>query len=47
VLENRINKALSEIYVRTEESMIRLDMSEYMEKHTVAKLIVATGLCRL
>jgi ATP-dependent Clp protease ATP-binding subunit ClpC len=23
----------------TEESMIRLDMSEYMEKHTVAKLI--------
>jgi ATP-dependent Clp protease ATP-binding subunit ClpC len=25
----------------TEESMIRLDMSEYMEKHTVAKLITA------
>jgi ATP-dependent Clp protease ATP-binding subunit ClpA len=39
VLENRINKALSEYMFGTEESMIRLDMSEYMEKHTVAKLI--------
>jgi ATP-dependent Clp protease ATP-binding subunit ClpC len=29
----------------TEESMIRLDMSEYMEKHTVAKLIGSPGLC--
>jgi ATP-dependent Clp protease ATP-binding subunit ClpC len=27
----------------TEESMIRLDMSEYMEKHTVAKLIGSPG----
>jgi ATP-dependent Clp protease ATP-binding subunit ClpC len=35
----RINKALSEYMFGTEESMIRLDMSEYMEKHTVAKLI--------
>jgi ATP-dependent Clp protease ATP-binding subunit ClpC len=26
-----------------EESMIRLDMSEYMEKHTVAKLWFTTG----
>jgi ATP-dependent Clp protease ATP-binding subunit ClpC len=38
VLENRIN-TLSEYMFGTEESMIRLDMSEYMEKHTVAKLI--------
>jgi ATP-dependent Clp protease ATP-binding subunit ClpC len=27
------------VFITTEESMIRLDMSEYMEKHTVAKLI--------
>jgi ATP-dependent Clp protease ATP-binding subunit ClpA len=30
-----------------EESMIRLDMSEYMEKHTVAKLIGSPPLCWL
>lgn len=32
-------KALAEAYFGMEDSMIRLDMSEYMEKHTVAKLI--------
>ena len=32
-------KALSEAYFGMEDAMIRLDMSEYMEKHTVAKLI--------
>merc|ERR1712187_590328 len=32
-------KALSDYMFGSEESMIRLDMSEYMEKHTVAKLI--------
>ncbi|CAK0805627.1 unnamed protein product [Prorocentrum cordatum] len=32
-------KALASAYFGSEEAMIRLDMSEYMEKHTVAKLI--------
>eukprot|EP00929_Paragymnodinium_shiwhaense_P078901 TRINITY_DN4094_c0_g1_i1.p1 TRINITY_DN4094_c0_g1~~TRINITY_DN4094_c0_g1_i1.p1 ORF type:complete len:1058 (+),score=388.31 TRINITY_DN4094_c0_g1_i1:82-3255(+) len=32
-------KALSAAYFGKEESMIRLDMSEYMERHTVSKLI--------
>jgi len=32
-------KALSEAYFGKEDAMIRLDMSEYMERHTVSKLI--------
>src|SRR2546429_5946556 len=32
-------KALAEFLFDTEEAMIRVDMSEYMEKHTVARLI--------
>jgi len=32
-------KALAAAYFGMEDAMIRLDMSEYMEKHTVAKLI--------
>ncbi|CAK0848142.1 unnamed protein product [Prorocentrum cordatum] len=32
-------KALAAAYFGSEDAMIRLDMSEYMEKHTVAKLI--------
>lgn len=32
-------KALAEAYFGMEDAMIRLDMSEFMEKHTVAKLI--------
>ncbi len=32
-------KALTEVMFGTEEALIRLDMSEYMEKHTVSKLI--------
>jgi len=34
-------RALAEFLFDTEESMIRIDMSEYMEKHSVAKLIGA------
>ena len=37
--KTELTKALSDYMFGTEESMIRLDMSEYMEKHTVAKLI--------
>jgi len=32
-------KALSQAYFGKEDAMIRLDMSEYMERHTVSKLI--------
>lgn len=32
-------KALAKVHYGSEENIIRLDMSEYMEKHTVAKLI--------
>jgi len=32
-------KALAAAYFGSEDSMIRLDMSEYMERHTVSKLI--------
>jgi len=34
-------KTLATTFFGTEEAMIRLDMSEYMEKHTVSKLIGA------
>ena len=37
--KTELTKALSEYMFTSEDSMIRLDMSEYMEKHTVAKLI--------
>lgn len=32
-------KALAEFMFDTEEAMIRIDMSEYMEKHTVSRLV--------
>ena len=37
--KTELTKALAEYMFGSEETMIRLDMSEYMEKHTVAKLI--------
>ena len=37
--KTELTKALAETMFGTEDAMIRLDMSEYMEKHTVAKLI--------
>jgi len=37
--KTELTKALSDYMFSSEESMIRLDMSEFMEKHTVAKLI--------
>ena len=36
---NEAEKALADYMFNADESMIRLDMSEFMEKHTVAKLI--------
>ncbi len=37
--KTELSKALSEAMFGTENSMIRVDMSEYMEKHSVSKLI--------
>jgi len=37
--KTELAKALAEILFNQEEALIRLDMSEYMEKHTVSKLI--------
>jgi len=37
--KTELTKAVCEYMFGDEDSMIRLDMSEYMEKHTVAKLI--------
>ncbi|HVZ67020.1 MAG TPA: ATP-dependent Clp protease ATP-binding subunit [Patescibacteria group bacterium] len=39
--KTELAKTMAEILFGKEESMIRLDMSEYMEKHEVAKLIGA------
>ena len=37
--KTELSKALSEAMFGTENSMIRVDMSEYMEKHSVSKII--------
>jgi len=37
--KTELAKALAEFLFSSEESIIRLDMSEYMEKHSVSKLI--------
>ncbi len=37
--KTELSKALAEALFGSEESMIRIDMSEYMEKHSVAKMI--------
>ena len=39
--KTELAKALAEILFGDEDAMIRLDMSEYMEKHTVARLVGA------
>jgi ATP-dependent Clp protease ATP-binding subunit ClpC len=37
--KSELAKTLAAYYFGSEEAMVRLDMSEYMERHTVAKLI--------
>ena len=37
--KTELSKALAEAVFGTEQAMIRVDMSEYMEKHTVSRLI--------
>ncbi|MBN1619838.1 ATP-dependent chaperone ClpB, partial [candidate division WOR-3 bacterium] len=39
--KTELAKALTELLFDTEENLIRIDMSEFMEKHTVSKLIGA------
>ena len=39
--KTELAKTLAEVMFDSEEAMIRVDMSEYMEKHTVSKLIGA------
>ncbi len=39
--KTELSKALAELLFDNEEAMIRLDMSEYMERHSVARLIGA------
>ncbi|CAI7784151.1 unnamed protein product [Closterium sp. NIES-54] len=39
--KTELSKALAQHYFGSEEAMIRLDMSEYMERHAVSKLIGA------
>ena len=38
-VKTELSKALAEALFGREDSMIRVDMSEYMEKHSVAKMI--------
>ena len=39
--KTELTKALAEFLFDTEEALIRIDMSEFMEKHSVARLIGA------
>jgi ATP-dependent Clp protease ATP-binding subunit ClpB len=39
--KTELAKALAEFLFHTEKALVRIDMSEYMEKHTVARLIGA------
>ncbi len=39
--KTELAKALAEALFDTEDNMVRIDMSEYMEKHTVSRLIGA------
>jgi ATP-dependent Clp protease ATP-binding subunit ClpB len=39
--KTELSKALAEFLFDTEESMVRIDMSEFMEKHSVARMIGA------
>jgi len=39
--KTELTKALAEFMFDDEKSLIRVDMSEYMEKHSVSKLIGA------
>jgi ATP-dependent Clp protease ATP-binding subunit ClpB len=39
--KTELAKALATYLFNTEEAIVRIDMSEYMEKHTVSRLVGA------
>lgn len=39
--KTELAKALASYLFNTEDAMVRIDMSEYMEKHTVSRLVGA------
>ena len=46
--KTELSKTLAEVVFGSEQAMIRVDMSEYMEKHSVSKLVGSpTRLCGL
>ncbi len=45
--KTELAKALAENLFDSEDHMVRIDMSEYMEKHAVSRLVGASRLCRL
>jgi len=45
--KTELAKALAEFLFDDEDALVRLDMSEYREQHTVSRLLVPSGLCRL
>ena len=45
--KTELSKALAEAMFGSENSIIRVDMSEYMEKHSVSKLIFTSWIYRL
>jgi ATP-dependent Clp protease ATP-binding subunit ClpB len=45
--KTELTKALAEFLFDDEHAMVRIDMSEFMEKHSVAADRRASGLCRL
>ena len=45
--KTELTKALTEFLFDSEDALIRIDMSEFMEKHSVARLIGAPWLCGL
>ena len=46
--KSELAKTLANYYFGSEEAMVRLDMSEFMERHTVSKLIGSPpGACRV
>ena len=46
--KTELAKSLSEALFSSEDNMIRIDMSEYMEPHSISRLVGAPpGLCRI
>ena len=44
--KTELARALAESMFGEEDAMIRVDMSEFMEKHAVSRLVGAPRLCR-